>query len=842
MEHGFRRLAVEVHLSTWIRRVLSVGLGLAVVFGLWLGIEAARRAVFFYQTGLEPESSVLRQATKEIVTTLVKPYYDSRLLATTHLPIYDLELRPGRLEEWHGILRRVTARGRSTTDDQIYLPASFRFGDEVWAVDIRGRGTLAGHYREEKPSFRVKFPSDRYFRGSRVVNFIIPYEQTRIVVDTTLNAVAEQYGLVTYPRGFAVVRLNGEVLGVYQEMEHFRKEMAVKQRRSEGFFVSGLGEGKGGAENERHAGFRKALAALVACLESCSSEQASDLVSRFFDAEKLATYSALTTWFASDHAWGADNLILFFDPARGRFEPVPWDVGVHPLYWKPGADKTPELVFETNVDLGALFLEQAAFRRRRNEILWDLLHRQRSFVQDESRRQFAELRPLLDYDTEYSRKRTRRFYDGFQRTIEKNAVFLLDLLRDCQLGIEGSPTGLRLVNHGVSTLDLEQVTLFDGNGRQLVIPVDHRISGRFRTLEEKLEIGHPIAFVPARIEVAGRNHLSGERIEAQAVTWEWVGAGAVPASPGGDSEVMDLAKGISRETRQGSDTFTFTGEVRLAETLVLPPGASAVFTPGLHLSLDPGVLLVVRGDLEAVGTKERPILVSAAFPDRPFAALAVIGRSDRRVMVRCAFFHWSGGQEGDFDGIHLSGSFSIYDGDLEMRSSRLLGAVGEDGLNVKYGRVSIEDSLFQNTASDAVDLDFCVGKLEGNVVRQTAGDGFDFSGSTLLVRNNTFQGCADKGLSIGEQSVVVLRDNEISDGTTGVAVKDRSIAELDGNHLRGLQVGVSIYQKKPVFGSGFAEIRPQEIEEVASDWLLDPGATVYRSPPQSVANFHESGR
>lgn len=805
---------------------------LCLLFGFWLAIEAGRRAVFFQQTGLEPESPVVRQAAKTVVTSLLKPHYDRQLLATSHLPVYDLELRPGRLEEWKGILRRVTARGRSTPEDQVYLPARFRFGDESWAVDIRGRGTLAGHYREAKPSFRVKFPSDQYFRGSRVVNFIIPYEQTRIVVDTTLNAIASQYDLVTYPRDFAVVRLNGEVLGIYQEMEHFRKELAVKQRRSEGFFVSGLGEGKGGAEKVTHPGFRRALEALVACRAVCPPERAEELLDRFFDFERVAFYSALTTWFGSDHAWGADNLMLFYDPARGRFEPVPWDVGIHPLYWKPGADESPERVFETNVDLGALFLEQESFRRRRNEILWDLLHRQRAFAQEESRRQFAELRPLLDYDTEYSRKRTRRFYDGFQRTIDKNATFLLDILRSADLQIEGSAEGLRFVNRGVASLDVERARFHGPSGETFEIEVGRRVPGRFRERDGSLDLALDMPpFEPVRTEWVVRHHLGGGEVSAAAVSWEWAPSAALspPIVPPAAAE-RPLVAGISRSVgSDGQPHFRFAGTVRLDESLVLLEGASVELTPGLRLLLGPDVSLVIRGDLDAIGEPERPVVVEAAVPERPFGVLAVVGKSDRRARVRCEHFHWSGGREADYEGIHFSGSFSIYDGDLEMRHSRLLGAAGEDGLNVKYGRVSIASSLFEKTASDAFDCDFCVGRLEGNTVRDTAGDGFDFSGSTLLAEGNTFLRCADKGLSIGEQSVVSLRNNEIDSGTTGIAVKDRSIADLDGNRFRRLQIGVSIYQKKPVFGSGLAEVRPAEMAEVASEWFLDPGASLLRA-------------
>lgn len=841
----------------WLRRSLLVVLGLGACLFAWILVVAAQKAAFFHRTGLDQDNSnVVRMAAKQVLTDLIEPIYHRRLLATTDLPVYDLELSPRRLEEWHGILDRVTERGKAQPEDQVYLPARFRDGDDVYRVEIRGRGTLAGHYRRDKPSIRVKFPSDRAFEGDRVVNFIIPYEQTRVVVDTTLNEIARHYGLLAYPRQFAVLRLNGRVLGVYQRMEHFRKEMAVKQGRSEGFFVSSLGEGKGGSDTATHGGFQAAVKAVTECNRGCQPGQAETLLQSYLDTERMAAYCALTTWFYSDHAWGPDNLILFFDPGYGRLEPIPWDVGTAPTYFLPHAEAHPEWVFESTVDLGEALLAVPWFRQRRNEILWDMVRRKTSFAVAEASRQFAELSPSLDFDTEYSRRRTRRFYDSFLRIVQGNAALVEHTLAHRQLVITPTAEGLRVINWSVGEARLDRLTWRDGAGEERSVEVGQIVPGRLNRHLGVLDIPLPSSMAPEGVEAVAHHHLTGEPFTASDITWQRDAAtvddampprpvhrapeaegptptlvAAAQPPPGLDwSTAPPAAVEVEPATEASPEIWRFGGDLRLSSSLAVPPGINVVFEPGLRLQLDGDVTLLIRGDLTSLGTAERPIVVEASDSARPFDSLAVAGRSHAPVQVRVAHTTVDGGQESDFLGTHFSGAFSIYGGDLDMRHSRVLNAAGEDGLNVKYGSVQLHDTYFENTWGDAVDLDFCDAQLTGNAVLFSGGDGFDFSGSSVELRNSLFQDLKDKGLSIGENSQVTAIGNTFRRTTTGIAVKDLSLADLQDNTYEDLEVGIAVYQKKQVFGSGMVSYRPARIENVSSERLADPGANVLRRP------------
>ena len=753
-------------------RRLATGLGLvAFLASAWVGIATVKTWAYYQSIGRQPyRSSALRVAIKQIWATLLDPYYDWRLERDGVLPTYQVELSDRRYAEWQKMLATVYARGYSRPEEQVYLPARLSFHGRQWEIDLRGRGTLYTHYRAEKPSMRLRFPGDSYLRGNRMINLVIPYDQARINIDTSISSLARQYGLLTYPTRFVTVRLNGEMLGVYQEIEHFREELAVKQYRSEGFFMSGLGELKGGTALEKNPRLATAARAIAACAKgvedhaprpnadegadlvgaalagtgiqdagACDEARVRDLADRYLDLDKMAAYAAITSAFNAAHAWGEDNLILFFDPPRGRFEPVPWDMGSLWIEAKPG---DPPERLESVKGLGAQLLRLPEFRAKRDAYLRDIVTRKQAFMEREASRRYQEIKPALDYDTEHTRGYAERMVAYFGKGIGRNF-------------------------------------------------------GLWRAALENQPAAAPAATPPP------------------------------PAPPAPPAALI----GAKVEQDDGGTTWVLSGRIRLDETLVLPEGIHLRFEPGFRLELGPAVSFIARGDLVSIGTAEKPIEIVGYVPDKPFQIFVIFGRSDRKARVVLEETTFRNGSQGEWDSAYITGMVSIYDGSLKMRRSRILEVRGEDGLNVKFGFVDIRDSEIDGTHSDALDLDFCTGVLADNLIHNTQADGLDVSGSLVVSRRNRMENIADKGHSIGENSAILVLDNTVTHPTTGLAVKDRSWAEIRGGKTVDAQIGLSSYQKKPVFGSGVTGLEGRELVGVKTPFLLDPNAWVTPLPP-----------
>jgi hypothetical protein len=277
--------------------------------------------------------------------------------------------------------------------------------------------------------------------------------------------------------------------------------------------------------------------------------------------------------------------------------------------------------------------------------------------------------------------------------------------------------------------------------------------------------------------------------------WRWEGAAPLPRSEGGPP--------------RGAALRLPAGEHSLGRDLVLPEGVDLILSAGARLKLGPGVSLVVRGNLRAEGTASEPVVVEGSDPARTFGALAAIGRGDG--LCDLQHLRLRGGEGDVVDGAVLMGGLTLlHPGEARIRHCEVSGGRGEDGLNVQYARVVLEDSRFSGGRGDQVDLDLCQGtvvrcRFEGEGV--VDGDGLDVSGARLVVRECLAEGNGDKGLSVGEASDVLVVGGRAAGNGIGVAVKDASRVYLSGMDLAGNQTDLAAYQKKPIFDGGVVYLR-----------------------------------
>jgi hypothetical protein len=184
-------------------------------------------------------------------------------------------------------------------------------------------------------------------------------------------------------------------------------------------------------------------------------------------------------------------------------------------------------------------------------------------------------------------------------------------------------------------------------------------------------------------------------------------------------------------------------------------------------------------------------------------------------------------------GVYLSGALCIYHGDLSLSNSVIKDNHADDALNVKYGAVSIQKTLFENNFADNIDCDFCVGEVKnsafiGNVNGSTNGDGLDISGSKLLIQECEFKHLGDKGVSIGEHSEAIVYKNLFDANRNLSAIKDSSRAIFLGNTFKSSSSPILSYQKKQIFQGGHVFLGPNHGVNARDLLKLDLLSTAYQ--------------
>ena len=275
------------------------------------------------------------------------------------------------------------------------------------------------------------------------------------------------------------------------------------------------------------------------------------------------------------------------------------------------------------------------------------------------------------------------------------------------------------------------------------------------------------------------------------------------------------------------------GDYKLTKDLIVPEIKSFVIEPGTRISISEGKSILSYSPVEILGMREKKVIIKALNEGKPFGTFAILGKDKKDSKSTINWLDISGGSEKWIHGIYFSGQLSIYHMNADMHNSVIHGSHSDDGLNIKYSNVLIDNCKFHENSADQVDLDFVTGtvknsEFDGVGDEDYNGDSLDISGSKILLKDNIFSNSMDKGVSIGEETKAILYKNTVSNNNIGIAVKDSSHVYLVENMFKENTVAVSSYQKKQLFGGGFSYSYNNEHISNEKDYSKDDKSKNYK--------------
>jgi len=269
------------------------------------------------------------------------------------------------------------------------------------------------------------------------------------------------------------------------------------------------------------------------------------------------------------------------------------------------------------------------------------------------------------------------------------------------------------------------------------------------------------------------------------------------------------------------------GDYTLKRDMIVPKGLIWDIEPGVQILIDDDKSVVSYSPLNIKGAESEPVVIKALNPDKPFGVFAVVGEKGFKTTID--WLKLSYGNEKFINGMFLSGQLSLYHTDVDIRNSVFSGSHSDDGINIKYGKIMVDNCLFNNNFGDHFDGDFVEGVVKNSMFIEEDpnaddnGDGLDFSGSKVIVKNNIFKGFKDKGLSIGEETKhIVVYDNVFENNKLGSAIKDSSQAFFIQNTFKNNALALTAYQKKVIYTCGGSfYLHGNSFEDNAKSYELD---------------------
>ena len=608
------------------------------------------------------------------------------------------------------------------------------------------------------------------------------------------------------------------------------------------------------------------------------------------DTQRLGAVDAWRTVLGDTWALFGDNARWVYTFSNGKFFLVPRNQGMlTPLEYEGGSfEYRLDRIERDTIPLFRLMTRSGKIRQARDRWLWNLLNDKQSIIAEYDRLVQKYLPLLIQDSTQRLSSRELRheilgsrgnlvenlsklqaqfdYAKVYVGVILRGSEWLLEITPDTSLqsleikrlrlnfGKQTSPPescSLRLENISEISKDAEARILFDGEISPQTdlavffapVRLGYDYDSECRPLPKKYRFRFDFAksagIKPESIDLAFVTSLAQKDIPADDVYLIFAEAGQeLQPLKHRSLEAMAAAyPGIPWQI-EGQRLKIPSGNYLISENLVIPEGCEVRIEKNTQLLLAPGVSVLSFSPIHAEGSPDGKIVVQASNPQKPFGAFAVVNTEDKKSSL--SYFELSGGSETLIDGLYLSGGLCFYHADVNLKYSKIHSNRADDGLNVKYAAILIEDSEFSNNDADQIDLDFCQGRVRNcrflSSKQNDNGDGLDVSGSEVLIQNCSFENFLDKGLSVGEDSRVLVEQSRFSRNRLGAAVKDSSSALFMNDAFLGNQTAISGYQKKPIFNHGVRVfLHANRFEDNRVLFELDPHSLRYAASPSGAA-------
>jgi len=759
-----------------------------------------------------------------------------------------------------------------------YYPAMLAVDGEEHDVRARYMGDNQWHWLYPQKSWKVNAKSGDPIRDRALFNLKNP-PTVATIEDTIANEIAAEIGLISPSVHPIKMFVNGAYAGLYLWWDVADESLLRRCRRMPGSIYTGDGAppGKDGVatlfrdqtrwtkdagRNAEQAEDRTDVEALLRTINDAGADEFYAFARRHFDLDKFAKFTALDRLLGGQHHDYTHNHKIYFDPYKGRFEPIEWDFAFWVLQHRlPGIDQA----------LNPLLLrlrEHPEFELAIQRALFDLMQRLpppamlaridanvaklRAALAADGYRDWRDnvaagrLRlvavPSVHFtDQEFVRTvewlkagYTRRFQWLGQRLADSAlramtgppAEGTAALLLECS-GLAGQrvhrlavrTTGPSVAIHrdldrdGVADAGEPQIaTAATANG-EAVLTVDELLLPGFDQVDHdwqwKMNYG-TTALVPAPLRYGYLVRPESGRIESITVY-------ATNAVTGADVAVASVADFASRDAGYSRHPWDRPpepaartlelgpGDVVIAESLELGPEVTLVIRPGTTLRLGPAVSIECLGKVLAEGEAAAPIRFQPAVADQPWGVFALHGMGTRG--SRFKHCEWRDGSAAKLRMVLRTGMVSIIDTQDLVMDRCFIGRnfLGDDALHWGYVQhAEIRDCEFRGARMDAFDVDI---SQDVRIVRcdffDSGNDSIDLMTSFAEVADCSFRNAGDKGISVGEDSRLRLFRSRFDGCAKGLEIKDRSVAEVDGEtRLRNCRIGINLYRKNGRYALG----------------------------------------
>lgn len=751
------------------------------------------------------------------------------------------------------------------------------------AAQFRYRGGLPLHWLYKKKSIRVKLPPFNTYRNERRFNLVNP-PLIFSILDWVSYDMARSIGLLTPEYFPARLFINNETNGLHFFLSGVDESLLRKNNRMPGsiyegdsqFIVSPFGSNSGLGETTFRLATDNSVAALwtderlwkkTASRNAESSDDREDIKELFNiidEINPLAFMQAFDTYFDKEkfyYFWGLDKLVgsyhhdlfhnhkIYFDPYKGKFEPIEWDIRfwtvkvtipVTPLFKQILLN--PILKYENDLIIYKLWKKFTV------DHVTGMIDDANNTIKDE-----------LAADPYRQRSDTYNKYFGLDKVVPFSMNEYTDAIEELKQTYKIRHRNVEeLLDFSLASYDIEAIS---ANQIQMTIAIDGNSPINFapwsiipEALHEDVELSriyedktYPVLnngqldrlypgtaiyqysdaerkvksllffvngkdyFAPSplhyRYLIEGVNSADvmniNDLVGRNAITSSIVTIDKVDDLPG-DGETRSLHPWrLLSQTKSIKNEIVLSGGIEVYYDLVFTGEQKVTILPGTVFKLYINTSIFFYGEVIAKGTDELPIKFERMITDQPWGSIVIQGKEASGSHM--SHVDISGGSVASRNLIHYPGQLNIHDVDsFQLEDCTISNnSIGDDALHVAYSQGHIHHCEFKNIAFDALDMDIVDVTVSDSKFFNIGNDAIDLMNSKAMIGNVNIIGTGDKCISVGEASQVTIQNSQLKNCQLGIAVKDQSIVQVDNIEF-SLEPGnaIALYRKNPRYSKG----------------------------------------
>jgi len=744
-----------------------------------------------------------------------------------------------------------------------YVDAYMQVSDnpkKIRKIKLRYRGDNNFHWLYPQKSLRIKLSKQDTYNMEKKFNLINPpYDYS--IVDIINYQISSKLGIIAPDYFPARVFINGNYAGVYFYLSQVDESLLRKHKLMPGSIYYGdtAPENKDGisnlwynpkywekkaARNAEQKNNREDIEYFINSIQTMNHKEFYDFVNTMIDRDKFYKYFALDVIFGSEHHDYHHNHKIYFDPYRGKYQPIQWDL----RFWHPYGTKDVSVY-----PLIQKISQNPILEYQRDKVTYELMQ-QDMFKLSNIKASLTQIFKEQRLDLEADPYKDRALYDNklfkgwFSQPFEIEDMNRT--LRDKLYHYSMRQTKLQkifenaTISYSLNSLKSETLVpnsylleVLSGGNSPVEIELTDKNSSIYRDMNfnKKLDSSdslttNKLSVYPARLALNKRvEHftplLSGKTKVIPAKEYYAFIIKSTKRLTAKDFKFTNKITGknikVERvrtiQTNQikktsihpwslpqpKNKTEILEGNISVTKTLIFDKYTSVTIKAGTTFMMDANCSIFFYGKVEAIGTKDRPIKFIAKDKTKPWGIVVLQGK-----MTSNSYFDHCWFENGSVESrnlIHYTSPFNIHDSKNFTVKNSTIGRnfIGDDAMHIAYSNGVIENTLFKDARSDGLDIDISDVTIKNCIFKNSGNDGLDIMTTKMKAFNNKFMDTGDKGISVGEWSEANISNSIFIRTTIGLEIKDKSkVVASNLKFINSKDKAINLYLKNKRYDEG----------------------------------------